>query len=267
MNLRGHGGVASYRSDIPMFEPDVDLTDVSPTEKRKRIRKWSDITGIVLHQTGIHNFGEKAWKKVTAHLGVHSDGRVFHIHPLPAYIYSSHGFNRDTVAIEVAGNFLGDENKPNSYWKKGGGPSELTEDMVTGIRRAIQWVVSEVDAHGGEVTHIFAHRQASDGRPLCPGAAIWKGGGVWAQEELGLSDGGPNYTRGDGLTIPDYWYPSVDTDTKNADATGESKREQTQAEQPVRVASVRTQVAYAGAGIAGAAALVGAWLMYRGATS
>jgi hypothetical protein len=64
--------------------PDIDLTEESSLEKRKRTRAWSAITGITLHQTGVHGFGESAWPRVTAHLGVHSDGRVLLIHPAGA---------------------------------------------------------------------------------------------------------------------------------------------------------------------------------------
>ena len=116
-SMQGEGGAAGR------VEVDVDLRSKSPKDKRKRRRKWSQITGITLHQTGIHGFGERAWPRVTAHLGVHSDGRVFLIHPLESYLWSSDALNRDTVAIEVAGNFLGDLDKPSSYWQQGGGPS------------------------------------------------------------------------------------------------------------------------------------------------
>lgn len=195
--------------DPATLAPDVDVTHKSPTKKRKRKRKWSKITGITLHQTGIHNFGARAWHKVTAHLGVHSDGRVFHIHPLESYLWASNGFNRDTIAIEVAGNFLRDENKPNSYWKKGGGPTQLNEAMIAGLRKAVRYIMAEVAAHGGQITHIHAHRQTKKAKAACPGAAIWQNIGVWAQAEFGLSDGGPGYTRGDGQPIPSYWDPRL----------------------------------------------------------
>ncbi|HFE47592.1 MAG TPA: CHAT domain-containing protein [Nannocystis exedens] len=189
---------------------DVDLRALSPKEKRKKVRKWSDITGITLHQTGIHGFGDRAWKKVTAHLGVHSDGRVFLIHPLESYLWSSNSLNRDTVAIEVAGNFLGDLDRPNSYWKKGGGPSELSEVMIAGLRRAIRYIIKEIAANGGRIEHVYAHRQGRGAKSNCPGAAIWINAGVWAQETLGLANGpGPNYVRKDGKPIPPEWDPRM----------------------------------------------------------
>ncbi len=202
------------RPDIAKI--DVDLRELSPKEKRKRVRKWSDITGITLHQTGIHGFGERAWKKVTAHLGVHSDGRVYLIHPLESYLWSSNSLNRDTIAIEVAGNFLGDLDRPNSYWKKGGGPSELSEAMIAGLRRAIRYIIKEIAAQGGRIEHVYAHRQGRGAKSNCPGAAIWIHAGVWAQETLGLGNGpGLDYVRKDGKPIPPEWDPRLADEPQN----------------------------------------------------
>lgn len=191
------------------WSPEVDERARSLVEKRKRERAWSDITGITLHQTGVHGFPAKAWYKVTCHLGVHSDGRVFWVHPLTSLLYASNAFNRDTVAIEVAGNYRGDEERPDSYWKKGGGPSQLDQPMSDGLRRAIRFIMEEAASAGGRITHVYGHRQACRGKTLCPGAQIWRAGGVWAQAELGLSNGPPGYTRSDGRPIPQAWDPSV----------------------------------------------------------
>lgn len=184
---------------------DVDVTDRSPADKRKRTRAWSRITGIVLHQTGVHGFPARAWPRVTAHVGVDTDGKVWWIHPLQAHLWASHGFNATTVAIEVAGNYRREEGRLHSFWAKGGGPDALTPAAVEGIRRAIQFIIAEVERHGGRIAYVHAHRQASKTRPACPGEAIWRAGGVWAQETLGLSDGGDGYTIGDGLPIPRAW--------------------------------------------------------------
>ncbi|MCY1065589.1 CHAT domain-containing protein [Nannocystis sp. RBIL2] len=202
-----HGDVdaiASPRRDT-RSKPDIDVTHLSPTEKRKRTRQWTQITGITLHQTAVHGFPSKVWPRVTAHLGVHSDGRVYWIHPLQAYLWASNGFNASTVAIEVAGNFRREEGSAGTYWKKGRGPSELTPTMVEGLRRAIRFVCAEVEHHGGKITRVHAHRQASINRPACPGEAIWRAGGLWAQRELGLDDGGDGFKIGSGLPIPRAW--------------------------------------------------------------
>ncbi|HEY0133470.1 MAG TPA: N-acetylmuramoyl-L-alanine amidase, partial [Nannocystis sp.] len=205
----GSAVVADTTEPVPEDRPDFDVTAQSPGEKRKRTRAWSELKGITLHQTGVHGFGARAWPRVTAHMGVHSDGRVYLIHPLQAYLWSSDALNRDTVAIEVAGNFIGDPARPASFWKQGGGPSTLTPAMIDGLRRAIRWIVAEVARNGGEITDVFAHRQAKRGKSNCPGAEIWLHAGVWAQTELGLGNGGPGFTRSDGQPIPPAWDPRL----------------------------------------------------------
>lgn len=204
-NLSVQPASVGDRESTASDTPDVDVTDRSPQDRRKRTRAWSQITGITLHQTGVHHFPAKAWPRVTCHLGVHSDGSVYHVHPLQALLWASNGFNSSTIAIEVAGNYRREEGRPNSFWSTGGGPSTLTPVIIAGIRKAIRFAIAEVRRSGGRIDLVHAHRQASKGRPACPGEAIWRAGGVWAQTELGLSDGGDGYTIGDGLPIPTAW--------------------------------------------------------------
>ena len=65
-------------------------------------------------------------------------------------------------------------------------------------------IFSEVAKAGGEIRHVFAHRQTNGNKPACPGETIWKNVALWAQKELGLvSD--PGYTKGSGLPIPNVW--------------------------------------------------------------
>lgn len=195
--------------------PDVDVTGKSPAEKRKRRRKPSEIKGITLHQTGVHGFSEKAWHKVTAHVGVHSDGRVFLIHPLLDKVWHGHTLNNQTVGIEVAGNYPRNPERPDKFWKKGGGPSELTPEVKNGIKRAMAFIKKEIHKLGGDIEGTYAHRQASTNRGGCPGGGIWKAGAIWAERGLGIKTY-PMWTNG-GYTIPDYWDPRV------ADLKKESK--------------------------------------------
>jgi hypothetical protein len=205
--------------------PDVDVTGKSPVEKRKRTRKPSEIKGITLHQTGIHNFGEKAWPKVTAHVGVHSDGRVFLIHPLLDKVWHGHTLNTATVGIEVAGNYPRNPQEPHKYWTTGGGPSELTPEVKNGIKRAMAFIKKEIHKLGGDITGTYAHRQASKDRGGCPGGGIWQAGAIWAERGLGIKTF-PMWTNG-GYTIPDYWDPRV------ADLKEEAKMSSIPGEVPV----------------------------------
>jgi len=197
---------------------DVDLIGQSPKSKRKSTRRWKAITGITLHQVGVSNMGRSAWPKVTAHLGVHTDGTVYRIHPMRSYLWHGHKLNRDTIGIEVAGNFLGDENDLNSYWKNGGGPDRLNSAQRAGIHKAVRYAMSTVKKNGGKIKYIYAHRQASGDRGVDPGDEIWRAGGLWAQKRFGLTEGGCDYTRGSGRGIPGAWDPSCATPEQTVSA-------------------------------------------------
>ena len=55
---------------------------------------------------------------------------------------------------------------------------------------------------------IHAHRQSSADRQSDPGSRIWQDAGIWAQQNLALSDGGKNFKVGTELKIPEAWDPS-----------------------------------------------------------
>jgi hypothetical protein len=73
------------------------------------------------------------------------------------------------------------------------------------VKAVVQWIVNTVKANGEKVTHIHPHRQSSKDRQSDPGSLIWQTVGLWAQNTLGLLDGGATFTVGDGLTIPEAW--------------------------------------------------------------
>jgi hypothetical protein len=71
----------------------------------------------------------------------------------------------------------------------------------------VRWICDEVARHGGRVAQLLAHRQASCHRESDPGSALWRLVAVPLHTDLGLNDGGPRYTMGSGLPIPDAWDP------------------------------------------------------------
>lgn len=151
---------------------------------------WSKINGIVLHQVAVNNVGRAAYPKMTAHLAVHHDGTVYYIHPLDTRLAHGHGFNNDTIGIEVAGHFRNAD--------------KMTEAQAIGLRRAIQFAVEEAARNGGQITNLYAHRQSSDDRYCDPGRDIMQRGGMWAVRTLGLQIY-PEHVRGDGDPLPEDW--------------------------------------------------------------
>jgi len=176
-------------------------------------RPWSKVTAVVLHQTA-SDIGEKisSWHRVPAHFGVTRGGKIIQLYDLTEVCNHANGLNARSVGIEIDGWYAGIEGKPDTLWQPGGsGP--LRQPMVFPTAQAesakalVKWIVDSVAANGGKVTHIHPHRQASNERRSDPGSLIWERVGRWAQSDLGLSDGGSEFTVGTGLKIPQAWDP------------------------------------------------------------
>ncbi len=183
----------------------------SGRSKDRPFRKWSHVTSIVLHQTAT-NFGEKisSWHRVPIHFGVTRAGSIIQLYDLTEICNHANDLNRSSVGIEIDGWYEGIEGKPETLWqpKKQLVPRkamDLPVAQVEAANAAVQLIVATVAANGGKVTHIHPHRQSSDERESDPGSLIWQTVGIWAQNTLGLSDGGPDFKVGKGLKIPKEW--------------------------------------------------------------
>lgn len=193
---------SSSGSSIPVIDVQDKAADavysrgsVKGLKKRRNFLDWGNIDSITLHQVGVDNVGDGAWWKMTAHLGVTEDGRIYWIHPLNTHLYHGNGFNKRSVSIEVGGK-----------WKKG---ETLPKAQRDAIRKAIRLIKAEVARHGGKVRYIYAHRQSYSERGNDPGPQIWQGAALWAEKKLGLKTD-PFYTTGSGLTIPPEWDPRLE---------------------------------------------------------
>lgn len=197
---------------------DIRGAHAKPGQSRSQpVRPWPQISGITLHQTAcLIGAPAMRWAGVHAHLGVPRDGSIVHIYDFTDRVNHGHNFNAGDVGIEIDGYYAGVEGDLRTFWRPkedpGRMPLELTPETILGARRAVEFVVEQVAAHGGAVRWIHAHRQSSAMRQSDPGSAIWKAVGIWAQTELGLSDAGdtfgPGGTIGDGLAIPEAWDPA-----------------------------------------------------------
>lgn len=176
-------------------------------------RTWSKITAVVLHQTAA-KIGEKlaSWHSVPIHFAVTRAGKIIQLYDLTEVCNHANGLNGRSVGIEIDGWYAGIEGRPDTLWQPGGaGPPRQPMDLPTAqadsAKALVQWIVSSVAGNGARVTHIHPHRQASSDRRSDPGSVIWQTVGRWAQTNLGLLDGGPNFTVGTGLKIPQAWDP------------------------------------------------------------
>lgn len=191
----------------------VDLTNAHPGSQRIRRRAWSQVTGITLHQTATL-LGEKRerWFNIPVQFGVTRGGQVLILNGCDWVTYHGNGLNGSDVGIEIDGYFEGVEGKRSTFWRPPEDPNRVplqpTPVQIEAVRLAVKWICEEVARHGGSIKHVHAHRQASDQRESDPGSRIWKDVGLWAQQTLGLTDGGRGFVVGSGLPIPEEWDPS-----------------------------------------------------------
>lgn len=177
-----------------------DYTGIGLASHRKKTRDLGPVKALVLHQAGFKRTKDEPndYRKVKAHYVITRGGRILQFHPNNQLLYSSNGFNNHSVAVEFIGNMPSTQGK--WYKPEKFGADQLEDAQVEAGRALAEQLVGTLS-----ITHIHAHRQASASRGNCPGPDVWSTVGQWSVEELGLSDGGANYTIGDGKTIPDDW--------------------------------------------------------------
>ncbi len=214
-----------------------DFRDVQ-TDRIGRRRRWSEVTGITLHQTAtcfLSDLDPDEAKlkralarvaKIRAHLVVLRCGEVAFNAPLDRRMSHGHAFNRHDVGIEIDGYFAGVDGDNATFWKPKSRPDrkpmESSPIQVKAARGGCRYIVETVAANGGEVLYIHAHRQTHRGKPSDPGELIWRDIALWCKAELGLSDEGPDYyvphhkhkkpgglssKAGPGRPIPVQWDP------------------------------------------------------------
>jgi len=198
--------------------PRVGLLDIARTTPSKGniikgSRAWKDITGITLHQTGIMMSNKpERFKNVPAHFAVIRE-RPFHgvvqMHDMRSIVWHGNAFNKPDVGIEINGCFAGIEGDPRTAWKGGfagnPGPDSITDQQIHDTRLLVTHIYNTVYDEGGRLRHIHAHRQTNGMKLSDPGSKVWQEVGMWAQRELGLTDGGPGYTLREGAPIPEAW--------------------------------------------------------------
>jgi hypothetical protein len=191
----------------------LDLRTAHNGDLQKAIRPWRQVTGITLHQTAVV-LGEtpRRWFSVPIHIGITRMGQILILNALDTVTWHANGLNANDVGIEIDGYYEGVEGNLRTFWRPPTEPDRVpmipAPVQIEAARTAARWICDEVKRHGGEITYIHAHRQSSGQRESDPGSHIWGGVGLWAQRELGLSDGGREFKTGTGTRIPQEWDPS-----------------------------------------------------------
>ena len=195
----------------------VDLREEAAAVRRaarlppRRERRWTDITGITLHQTATV-LGERPRLKLGIHYVVTREGTIHYLNNHNLRVpQAQHMFNKHDVGIEMDGYYSGVGVDPKFFWKPKSRPNRKpmtpTAELIQSTRETIRFIVEDVERNGGKVEFIHAHRQTSKSRTSDPGQLLWQEVGMWAQKELGLSDGGIGYSVLTGNPIPEAWDP------------------------------------------------------------
>ncbi len=203
----------------------LDLTASAWPGPRKGERAWTDIDSITIHQTGckmpannpkrwsnfqsVNKEGVITTDSLHAHIGITTAGEIYHIHPFTSFVWHAQGLSHKGIGLEISGLFNGLTNDPKTFpGTKDQTPSHLTPEQIESVRNFIRYTKQVLQAHGSDLKSIIPHRCSSeDRRPDC-GQELYETFCLWAEKELGLDLGGPNFKMGTGFTIPEAWNPA-----------------------------------------------------------
>lgn len=177
-------------------------------------RPWTQVTGMCAHQTAC-NLGEKAERMLTvgAHAVITRAGVFHHLHDFNRVIWHGNGWNDGTSGFEFDGLLAGVDGNPKTVWNDPDTPwvdvaVRLTPEQVDTGLKMIEWHADYVEAHGGKIRALVAHRQSSASRRNDPGSQFWKEVALPLMKKRGWSDGGAGFKIGNGYPIPEEWDPS-----------------------------------------------------------
>lgn len=174
-------------------------------------RPWSRIDGVTLHQTGCEMPKNPAgWDRLNAHIGITQEGVAILVNDPTDFIWHAQGLSKNTIGIEIEGNYCGIDRDMRTLWKGVGGPHHLNDKMILAIDSVKCWLARKFRANDQKWTLVHAHRQSYNSRIADPGEEIWRSVGItWTKLLLGGSTGataGPEgYKRGTGRPIPREW--------------------------------------------------------------
>lgn len=188
----------------------IDGRDVfdPPSGYYNKKRDWSKIEGVLLHQTGCWMpESEQTWARVRCHCGITRKGVIILTHPFDWIIWHGNNLSKQTIGLEVAGNFYGIEGVERSWWKPGGGPHDFTDAQEQASEVLFHIIKEEFDKNGGTWSKVYSHRQSSDQRTSDPGQSLWQKIAMVWHIAIGGDDGGPDYCVGSGKPVPKEWNP------------------------------------------------------------
>jgi len=197
--------------------PESGIIDIIGQHQRPKLyarpRRWSDIKGVTLHQTGCKMPADpQKWRRLNAHIGLPRDGGIVLVNAMTDMIWHGQGLSQHTIGIEIEGNFMGVEGKPNTLWKGGGPAAKLTDGQLLAAHELFRYLQKQFNDNDQVWVVVRGHRQSSKTRHGDPGSAIWEGIAMPWISQLNATDGGPKWSTGSGRPIPRDWnrtYPGT----------------------------------------------------------
>lgn len=180
----------------------------------KYIRKWQQISGIMLHRTACR-LGEnpERYYPVNAHIGVTLGGKIILPHKWELMIWHGHYPSTWTIGIEFDGNpsgYPGKDGGPGYYWRPGGGPDPITLEQVQAGEVLLDLLLKAFEGNGRKLKYIYAHKLSSEQRECDPGWECWKKIAIPWMEKTGAVPGDVGWqgtTFGTGFHISKHWDP------------------------------------------------------------
>lgn len=204
------------KAENSFIEPDYITTDIGHLVDRRDLhprpklykckRPWSQIVGVTLHQTGCNMPQNPAgWDRLNAHIGITQEGVAILVNDPTDFIWHAQGLSKNTIGIEIEGNYYGIDGDERTLWKGGGGPHHLNPEMLKALEDVRMWLVEQFAFHGSRLQYLYAHRQSAKSRIGDPGEEIWKSVALpWSEKTKGLGTYPVNKV-GTGRQIPKEW--------------------------------------------------------------
>jgi hypothetical protein len=215
--IDGICGPATWARLISHFghAPDSVFFDIRDTHPPPKLfgymRKWKDIDGVTIHQTGCKMpTNANGWRRLNAHFGITSEGKIVIVNDALMMIWHAQGLSRNTIGIEISGNYEGICGNPNTLWKGGGPACYLDKKMSVAIGSVLRYIKIDLDRENQKFLRVHAHRQSANSRIADPGSEIWRHARNWIKYIDG-TDGGPDYQMGSGRPIPREWNSDYDS--------------------------------------------------------
>lgn len=208
---------------------DISHEQSQPIPRSKKVRGRTlmrapaDVTGICMHQMAC-NFGVTAQAvrdaggdrdlararrmlNVPAHACSMTTGSIAVHSPVEALLHHGHGFNDDTLGLEIEGLYAGVAGVKSTMWK----PERvkaLTYESVLTARGAMTYLTLAGRAAGMRIQYVYGHRQTHLSKSGDPGSEIWQQVVLaYGVPVLGLETRN-EHTRRDGVPIPRGWDPA-----------------------------------------------------------